>query len=111
MCGSRPRRLLSPSGLRRYKIDPFTVSVEQNIELLLKIDARVAVGRWRYAGRSEPEFQSREQWFVSSEGADIHQTKLVTGAGYTAYAFAGNEVQNGRIPIRCGQWQETKGTN
>src|ERR1700693_5665652 len=51
-------------------------------------------------------FNREEQWFVSSEGADIHQTKLSTGAGYAAYAFAGNEIQKRSYPNSFGgQWQ------
>ena len=43
---------------------------------------------------------------MSSEGADIHQTKYSTGAGYAAYAFAGNEIQKRSYPNSYGgQWQ------
>ena len=43
---------------------------------------------------------------LSSDGADIHQTKLSTGAGYAAYAFAGNEIQKRSYPNSFGgQWQ------
>jgi predicted Zn-dependent protease len=51
-------------------------------------------------------FQREESWFLSSEGADIHQTKYSTGAGYTAYAFAGSEIQKRSYPNSFGgQWQ------
>ena len=51
-------------------------------------------------------FRREEQWFFSSEGADIHQTKYVTGAGYVAYAFAGTEIQKRSYPNSFGgQWQ------
>ena len=67
-----------------YKIDPFTVSVEQNIELLLKIDAELRSVAGITLAETNLNFNREEQWFVSSEGADIHQTKLSTGAGYAA---------------------------
>src|SRR5246127_4328009 len=89
-----------------YKIDPFTVSVEQNIELLLKIDAELRSVAGITLAEANLNFNREEQWFVSSEGADVHQTKLSTGAGYAAYAFAGNEIQKRSYPNSFGgQWQ------
>jgi TldD protein len=89
-----------------YKIDPFTVSVEQNIDLLLKIDAELRAVAGITLAETNLNFNREEQWFVSSEGADIHQTKLSTGAGYAAYAFSGNEIQKRSYPNSYGgQWQ------
>src|SRR5438270_3437061 len=51
-------------------------------------------------------FRREEQWFFSSEGANIHQTKITTGAGYVAYSFAGSEIQKRSYPNSFGgQWQ------
>ena len=89
-----------------YEIDPFSVSVEQNIDLLLKIDAELRSVAGITLAEANLNFNREEQWFVSSEGADIHQTKLSTGAGYAAYAFAGNEIQKRSYPNSFGgQWQ------
>ena len=89
-----------------YQIDPFTTSVEQNIGLLLKIDAELRSAPGITLAEANLNFNRDEQWFVSSEGADIHQTKLSTGAGYAAYAFAGNEIQKRSYPNSFGgQWQ------
>ena len=88
------------------KIDPFTVSVEQNIDLLLKIDSEMRAVAGITLAEANLNFHREEQWFVSSEGANIHQTKYSTGAGYTAYAFAGNELQKRSYPNSYGgQWQ------
>ena len=89
-----------------YKIDPFSVSVEQNIELLLKIDSELLSVSGITLAETNLNFNREEQWFVSSEGTDIHQTKLSTGAGYAAYAFSGNEIQKRSYPNSYGgQWQ------
>ena len=89
-----------------YKIDPFTISVEQNIDLLLKIDAELRSVPGVTLAETNLNFNREEQWFVSSEGTDIHQTKLSTGAGYAAYAFAGKEIQKRSYPTSYGgQWQ------
>src|SRR5215472_4757543 len=88
------------------QIDPFTVSVEQNIDLLLKIDAELRSVAGITLAETNLNFNREELWFTSSEGADIHQTKLSTGAGYAAYAFAGNEIQKRSYPNSFGgQWQ------
>ena len=89
-----------------YAIDPFSISVEQNIQLLLNIDSELRAVPGVTLAESNLNFNREEQWFVSSEGADIHQTKYSTGAGYTAYAFAGNEIQKRSYPNSYGgQWQ------
>ena len=89
-----------------FKIDPFTVSVEQNIDLLLKIDAELRSVSGVTLAETNLNFHREEQWFASSEGANIHQTKVSTGAGYAAYAFAGNEIQKRSYPNSFGgQWQ------
>ena len=89
-----------------YTIDPFTVSVDENISLLMKIDAELRAVAGITLAETNLNFNREEQWFVSSEGADIHQTKLSTGAGFAAYAFAENEIQKRSYPNSFGgQWQ------
>ncbi|MGA9528892.1 MAG: TldD/PmbA family protein [Terriglobales bacterium] len=87
-------------------IDPFATSVEQNLDLLLKADAEIRTVQGVTLTETGMNFVREESWFLSSEGADIHQTKYTTGAGYTAYAFAGNEIQKRSYPNSFGgQWQ------
>jgi TldD protein len=89
-----------------YKVDPFTTSVEQNLELLLKIDSELRSVKGVTLAETNMNFRREEQWFASSEGANIHQTKYTTGAGYAAYAFAGSEIQKRSYPTSFGgQWQ------
>lgn len=89
-----------------YKTDPFSTSVEQNLELLLKVDAEMRAVAGVTLAEAGMNFQREESWFLSSEGSRIHQTKYSTGAGYTAYAFAGSEIQKRSYPNSFGgQWQ------
>jgi TldD protein len=89
-----------------FKVDPFTTSVEENLELLLKIDAELRAVAGVTLAETNMNFRREEQWFASSEGADIHQTKYTTGVGYAAHAFAGNEIQKRSYPTSYGgQWQ------
>jgi TldD protein len=89
-----------------HQIDPFTTSIEQNLDLLMKIDAELRAVTGVTLAETNLNFHREEQWFLSSEGADIHQTKYTTGAGYAAYAFAGHEIQKRSYPNSYGgQWQ------
>ena len=88
------------------QVDPFTTAAEQNLALLLKVDAEMRAVAGVTLAETGMNFARDESWFLSSEGADIHQTKYSTGAGYTAYAFAGAEIQKRSYPNSFGgQWQ------
>src|SRR6267378_6160575 len=101
-----PEKPVSAEWTTPHKIDPFTISVAQNIDLMLKVDAELRAVSGVTLAETNLNFNREEQWFVSSEGADIHQTKYSTGAGYCAYAFAGNEIQKRSYPNSYGgQWQ------
>src|SRR5580765_131735 len=89
-----------------HRIDPFTISIEQNLALLQKVDAELRSVKGVTLAETNLNFRREEQWFFSSEGADIHQAKVTTGAGYVAYAFAGTEIQKRSYPNSFGgQWQ------
>ena len=101
-----PERPVVAEWTTPFKIDPFRTSVEQNIDLLLKIDAELRSVNGVTLAETNMNFRREESWFVSSEGADIHQTKYSTGAGYAALAFADTEIQKRSYPTSFGgQWQ------
>ena len=88
------------------QIEPFTISVEQNIDLLFKIDSELRSVAGVTMAETNMNFRREEQWFVSSEGTNIRQTKYSTGVGYAAHAFAGTEIQKRSYPTSYGgQWQ------
>jgi len=88
------------------KIDPFSTSVEQNLDLLLKIDGELRAVPGVTLAETSMNFKREESWFASSEGASIHQTKHSTGAGYAAHSFAGNDIMKRSYPNSFGgQWQ------
>ena len=88
------------------QIDPFGISIEQNLELLFAIDKELCAVAGVTLAETNLNFHREEQWFLSTEGTDIHQTKYSTGAGYAAYAFAGSDIQKRSYPSSYGgQWQ------
>ena len=89
-----------------YKIDPFTTSIHENLELLLKIDETLRSVPGVTLAETNLNFRRYEQWFYSSEGSDIHQTRITTGAGFTAFSFEGTEIHKRSFPSSFGgQWQ------
>src|SRR5208282_1003034 len=101
-----PEKPVTAEWTTPHAIDPFSISVEQNIALLLNVDSELRAVTGVTLAESNLNFNREEQWFLSSEGTDIHQTKYSAGAGYTAYAFAGNEIQKRSYPNSYGgQWQ------
>ena len=101
-----PEKPVTAEWTTPHEIDPFTISVEQNLDLLFKIDQELTSVPGVTLAETNLNFRREEQWFVSSEGSNIHQTKYSTGTGYAAYAFAGNDIQKRSYPASYGgQWQ------
>src|SRR5215472_9773736 len=90
-------------------IDPFTTSVEQNLELLTKIDRELLVVKGVTLAESNLQFGRYEQWFFNTEGSAIHQTRHITGAGYTALSFQGTEIQKRSYPNSFGGQYQNRG--
>jgi TldD protein len=91
------------------KIDPFTTSIEQNLDLLMKIDHELLSVKGVTLGESSLHLSRYEQWFYSSEGSDIHQTRTTTGAGFSAISFEGTEIQKRSYPNSFGGQHQCKG--
>jgi TldD protein len=88
------------------RIDPFTTSIADNLALLMSIDAALRGVQGVTLAEANLNFRHHEQWLYNTEGAAIHQTRTITGAGYAAYAFAGSEIQKRSYPNSFGgQWQ------
>ena len=101
-----PEKPASAEWTTPHEIDPFTTSVEQNLDLLFRIDKELTSVPGVTLAETNLNFRREEQWFFSSESANIHQTKYSTGTGYAAYAFAGNDIQKRSYPTSYGgQWQ------
>jgi TldD protein len=88
-------------------IDPFSISIEENLDLLMKIDAELRNVQGVTLAETNLNFRRYEQWFYNSDGSDIHQLKYSTGAGYAALAFEGTEIMKRSYPNSFGgQWQD-----
>jgi TldD protein len=101
-----PEKAVTAEWTTPHEVDPFSISIEQNLALLQKIDRELRSVSGVTLAETNMNFRREEQWFFSSEGSEIHQTKYTTGAGYVAYSFAGSEIQKRSYPSSFGgQWQ------
>jgi TldD protein len=91
------------------RIDPFTVPVEENLSLLLAVDAELR----RHPGVTLAEaamvFIRERQVFASSLGSLIEQTRTTSGAGFAAHSFRGDEIQKRSYPNSFGGQHQLKG--
>jgi TldD protein len=111
---SKPVKLspLAPVTARyanKYEVDPFSVPLEQKIELLLAAD-RVLRENDKIALATGSLFcQRQKSYFSSSDGADIFQDIVETGAGISATAIEGNIVERRSYPNSMGGQSGTRG--
>ncbi len=83
--------------------------MEENFELLRKIDATLTAVEGVTLAETSMIFRRYEQWFYSTEGAAIHQTRTTTGAGFAAHAFEGDTIQTRSYPNSFGGQYQNKG--
>ena len=72
------------------RIDPFAISIEKNLELLFAIDEELRKTKGVTLAETNMNFRRYEQWFFSTEGADIHQTIVTLGRGLCSPRLSGN---------------------
>jgi TldD protein len=91
------------------KIDPFKMPLDQHLEFLMDIDRTLRSVEGITLAEANLNFRRYEQWFFSNEGAAIHQTRYVTGAGFDVYSFAGSEIQKRSYPNSFGGQYQNRG--
>jgi TldD protein len=91
------------------RIDPFSVSVEEQLALLLAIDEQLRHNRGITLAQTAMVFHRARQVFVSSLGSVIDQTRTSSGAGFEAYSFQEDEIQKRSYPNSFGGQHQLKG--
>jgi TldD protein len=89
--------------------DPFSVSLEEKIDLLLRANGSMAGVPNIVMAESNLYNQREQKTFASSEGAYIEQDLYETGAMIHATAVAEDEVQERSYPNSVGRHQGTEG--
>ena len=91
------------------RIDPFSISVDQNLALLLAIDEELRRQPGVTLAEASMSFSRTRQVFASSIGSLIDQTRTVTGAGFAALSYKDNEIQKRSYPNSFGGQHQLKG--
>jgi len=95
---------ISPCG-----VDPFAIPVDQQVALLLAADAELRREKGITLAEASLEIVRTRQIFLSSEGADIDQTRTTTGCGMWCHAFGDNEIQKRSYPNSFGGQHQLRG--
>jgi TldD protein len=81
-----------------FEKDPFEVPLEDKVALLSDATRTMARVPGVKTGRGTMDLLRQRTWFVSSEGSEIDQTVLHTGAGIEATAIQDGEIQTRSYP-------------
>jgi TldD protein len=91
------------------KDDPFLLSQDEKLVVLLSADVEMARVQEVRVRRSNLTFIKEDKWFANTEGAFTEQTIYETGGGIQAIAVGGGEVQSRSYPSSFGRQQVTAG--
>jgi TldD protein len=89
--------------------DPFTVSLDQQIALLMGVNEAILAEPAIVVAESNIGMQREHKTFASTEGSFIEQELIETGCGVEATAAAEGEVQRRSYPNSVGRHQGTEG--
>jgi TldD protein len=104
-----PERKHEASWQSPCRIDPFSVTVDQNLALLLGVDRELRKNPGVTLAETSMVFTRERQWFASSPGSRIEQTRTTSGAGCAAYSYRKNEIQKRSYPNSFGGQYQLKG--
>jgi len=91
------------------EVDPFHVSLEEKIALLLEADREARSVPGVAVATSSLAFWQESKTFASSEGSFIEQEIMESGGGVSAVAVAEGEMQRRSYPNSFGGDQATSG--
>ncbi|MCK5657598.1 MAG: TldD/PmbA family protein, partial [Deltaproteobacteria bacterium] len=90
-------------------IDPFTISLEDRLGVLLAADAEMARVDGVRVRQGNLVLIREKKWFANTESAFTEQTIIETGGGIVATAVGDSEVQTRSYPNSFGRQQVTGG--
>jgi len=103
-----PVEIISAEYTSAYRIDPFTIPLDEKIEFLRDIDrAAGKAGKDKIDSREIfASFRRRNKYFASLDGADISQLLIQTGAGMVlGKAKSHHERFERSFPSSSGQYE------
>lgn len=90
-------------------VDPFSVSLEEQLGHLLDVDAGIRHNKGVTLAETSMAFTRKRQFFASSIGSRIDQTRTTSGVGFTALSYRDDEIQRRSYPNSFGGQYQLKG--
>ncbi|UCD16941.1 MAG: TldD/PmbA family protein [Candidatus Zixiibacteriota bacterium] len=78
--------------------DPFGIPLNEKVGLLLELSDHLKTDQRIKTAESSMDFFKTNKIFCSTEGAEIEQDIVESGAGFSVIAYDGNEVQKRSYP-------------
>lgn len=104
-----PAKKVVGSYKTEIKEDPFSVSLEDKLELLLEADSKQRVSPKIVISQTSYSAHKEKKVFASTEGSLIDQEIIWCGAGIEASASENNDFQNRSYPNSHGGQFQTRG--
>ncbi|HKE29107.1 MAG TPA: TldD/PmbA family protein [Bryobacteraceae bacterium] len=104
-----PEQAYQATWVSPFKIDPFSIPVDQNLATLLAVDAQLRRTAGVNLAETSMHFERRRQVFASTLGSLIDQTRCVSGAGFSALSYKDNEIHKRSYPNSFGGQYQLKG--
>lgn len=101
----------------KYKEDPFKVSLDDKLSLLLEINKVLQANKAVKVATASMDFYHVRKLFCSTEGAMIEQDIMESGGGYEAFVIGGGEAQKRSYPnshrgdYACAGYEFIRGMN
>ncbi|MCC6861133.1 MAG: TldD/PmbA family protein [Bryobacterales bacterium] len=90
-------------------IDPFAISVDENLRVLMAVDAELRHDPAVTLAEASMAFERHRQVFASTAGSLIDQTRHTSGAGFSALSFKDGDIQRRSYPNSFGGQFQLKG--
>ena len=91
------------------RIDPFAVPIDQQLATLLAVDRELRRQKDVTLAEASMHFERSRQVFVSSIGSVIDQTRVTSGAGFSALSYKDGDIQRRSYPNSFGGQYQLKG--
>ncbi len=91
------------------RVDPFSISVDRNLGVLLAVDAELRHDPAVTLAEASMQFTRHRQVFASTLGSLIDQTRVTSGAGFSATCYKDGDIQKRSYPNSFGGQYQLKG--
>ncbi|MCK4523996.1 TldD/PmbA family protein, partial [candidate division WOR-3 bacterium] len=82
--------------------NPFLIPLEKKLEFISKIEEILRKKKEIKVAEVSMYFDNARKWFANSEGSEILQDIIRSGAGYSVFAVGNNDMQKRSFPASFG---------